>query len=75
VEADSNAYARTLTSRFPAGSRPQARRQAEQAAAAVIRKQDWPAAAAAWEIRIAQGDATAAQWPSLAEAANAPNTA
>ena len=62
------AYARTLTSRFPAGGTPQARKQAEQAAAAAIRKQDWAAAAAAWETRIAQGDATAAQWLALAEA-------
>jgi hypothetical protein len=34
----------------------------------MIRKQDWAAAAAAWETRIAQGDAPAAQWLSLAEA-------
>ena len=58
----------TLTSRFPAGGTPQARKQAEQAAAAAIRKQDWAAAAAAWETRVAQGDATAAQWLALAEA-------
>jgi alpha-2-macroglobulin len=68
MEADSSAYAGTLTSRFPAGGTPQARRQAEQAAAAAIHKQDWAAAAAAWETRIALGDATAAQWLSLAEA-------
>ena len=68
LEADSGAYEHTLTSRFPAGGTPQARKQAEQAAAAAIRKQDWAAAAAAWETRIAQGDATAAQWLALAEA-------
>ena len=68
LEADSGAYARTLTSRFPAGGTPQARKAAEQAAAAAIRKQDWAAAAAAWETRIAQGDAAPAQWLSLAEA-------
>ncbi|MEJ0016588.1 MAG: MG2 domain-containing protein [Acetobacteraceae bacterium] len=68
LESDSGAYARTLTARFPAGGTPQARRQAEQAAAAAVRKQDWAAAAAAWETRIAQGDATPAQWLSLAEA-------
>ncbi len=68
LEADSAAYAQTLTSRFPAGGTPQARKAAEQAAAAAIRKQDWAAAAAAWEMRIAQGDATAAQWLSLADA-------
>jgi len=68
LEADSAAYAQTLTSRSPAGGTPQARKAAEQAAAAAIRKQDWAAAAAAWETRIAQGDATGAQWLSLAEA-------
>ena len=68
LEADSDAYAQTLTSRFPAGGTPQARKAAEQAAAAAIRKQDWAAAAAAWEARIAQGDATAAQWLALADA-------
>ncbi len=68
LEADSSAYARTLTSRFPAGGTPQARKQAEQAAAAALRKPDWAAAAAAWESRVAQGDATDAQWLSLAEA-------
>ena len=60
LEADSAAYAQTLTSRFPAGGTPQARKAAEQAAAAAIRKPDWAAAAAAWETRIAQGDATGA---------------
>ena len=68
LEADSDAYAQTLTARFPAGGTPQARKAAEQAAAAAIRKPDWAAAAAAWETRIAQGDATAAQWLSLADA-------
>jgi hypothetical protein len=68
LEADSNAYQSTLTARFPAGGTPQARKQAEQAAAAAIRKPDWAAAAAAWETRIAQGDATPAQWLALAQA-------
>ena len=68
LEADSAAYARLLTSRVPAGGTPQARRQAEQNAAAAIRKQDWTAAAAAWEARVAQGQATPAQWLALAEA-------
>ncbi len=68
LEADSDAYANSLTARFPAGGTPQARRQAEQAADAAIRKQDWAAAAAAWETRIAQGDASPAQWMALAQA-------
>ncbi len=68
LEADSDAYANSLTARFPAGGTPQGRRQAEQAADAAIRKQDWAAAAAAWETRIAQGDASPAQWMALAQA-------
>src|SRR3984957_5755863 len=68
LEADSDAYANSLTARFPAGGTPQARRQAEQAAAGAIRKQDWAAAAAAWETRKAVGDASTAQWMALAEA-------
>jgi uncharacterized protein YfaS (alpha-2-macroglobulin family) len=68
LEADSEAYANTLTTHFPAGGTPQARRQAEQAAAAAIRRQDWAAAAGSWETRIGLGDATAAQWMALAEA-------
>ncbi len=68
LEADSDAYANSLTAHFPAGGTPQARRQAEQAAAAAIRKQDWAAAAAAWETRIGLGDASPAQWMALAEA-------
>ena len=68
LEADSDAYANSLTAHFPAGGTPQARRQAEQAAAAASRKQDWAAAAAAWETRMGLGDASPAQWMALAEA-------
>src|SRR5262245_2959519 len=68
LQTDSAAYARSLAARVPAGGTPQARRQAEQAATAATRKPDWAAAATAWENRIAQGDATPAQWLSLAEA-------
>jgi alpha-2-macroglobulin len=68
LEADSDAYANSLTARFPAVGTPQARHQAEQAAAGAIRKQDWAAAAAAWETRMALGDASTAQWMALAEA-------
>ena len=50
--ADSSAH--TLTSRLPAEGTPQARKTAEQAPAAAIRKQDWGATAAAWETRIAR---------------------
>ncbi len=68
LESDSNAYSETLTSRFPAGGTPQARKQAEQAAAAATRKQDWAAAAAEWETRVGQGDAKPDQWLALAQA-------
>ena len=52
LEADSAAYAQTLTSRFPAGGTPQARKAAEQAAAA--------AAAAQSCLRIAAAAACSA---------------
>ena len=68
LEADSDAYANSLTAHFPAGGTPQARRQAEQAAAAATRKLDWAAAAAALETRMGLGDASPAQWMALAEA-------
>jgi alpha-2-macroglobulin len=68
LQADSEAYAHTLTERVPAGGTPQARRHAEQAADAAIRMQDWGSAAAAWETRISLGEATPAQWLALAEA-------
>ncbi|MDR3536978.1 MAG: alpha-2-macroglobulin [Acetobacteraceae bacterium] len=68
LQADSEAYVHTLTARAPAGGTPQARRQAEQAADAAVRKQDWAAAATAWETRVSLGNATPAQWLALAEA-------
>jgi uncharacterized protein YfaS (alpha-2-macroglobulin family) len=68
LQADSDAYLESLTKRFPAGGTPQARRQAEAQAAAAIKKQDWTAAAAALETRIAQGDGTKEQWLALADA-------
>ena len=68
LEADSDAYANSLTAHFPAGGTPQARRQAEQAAGAATRKLDWAAAAAALETRMGLGDASPAQWMALAEA-------
>ncbi len=68
IESDANAYETTLTSHFPAGGTPAARKQAEAQAAAAIKKQDWAAAAAAWEKRIGMGDASPEQWLSLADA-------
>ena len=61
-------YEDTLTSRFPAGGTPQARKQAEAEAAAAIRKQDWPAAAAAWERASPWATQQPAQWLALADA-------
>ena len=75
LEADSSAYAQTLTSRFPAGGTPQARKAAEQAAATAIRKPDWAAAAAAWETRIALGDAKAGAMAVAGRGADAPYAA
>ena len=68
LESDANAYESTLTSHFPAGGTPAARKQAEAQAAAAVKKQDWVAAAAAWEKRIGQGDAKPEQWLGLGEA-------
>ena len=68
LESDANAYESTLTSHFPAGGTPAARKQAEAQAQAAIKKQDWAAAATAWEKRIGQGDAKPEHWLALAEA-------
>ncbi len=68
LQHDSQAYVATLTKRFPAGWYPGRARAAEQQASAAIAKQDWPAAAAALETRVAQGEATAKQYLDLATA-------
>ncbi len=68
LQHDSQAYVASLTKRFPAGGTPTARHTAEQQAAAAIGKQDWPAAVAALETRVAQGDATPKQYLDLATA-------
>ena len=68
LAADSNAYAALLAKRFPAGATPQARQQAEAQADAAIRRDDWAAAAAAFETRIGQGEADPRLWMALAQA-------
>jgi hypothetical protein len=68
VPTDSRAYESSLTRRFPAGGTPQARRAAEQQAAAAIQKKDWTAAVTALEQRVTLGEATAQQWRDLANA-------
>ena len=75
LAADSDAYAAQLTKRFPAGGTPQARRQAEAQADAAIRKNDWTAAAAALETRVALGDAGAGFLAGARAGANAPHPA
>jgi uncharacterized protein YfaS (alpha-2-macroglobulin family) len=68
LQSDSEAYVSSLTARVPAGGTPQARRQADQAVDAAIRRQDWAAAAAALETRVSLGEATPAQFLALASA-------
>jgi len=68
LSSDSNAYNGTLTKRFPAGATPQARREAEQQAAAALLKKDFTAAALALENRAAMGQPTSQQWTDLARA-------
>ena len=68
LEADSQAYARTLTARSPAGLTAPLRRQAEQRAADAQRRNDWPAAVTALETRLSAGDGTSDLWLQLANA-------
>lgn len=68
LASDASGYAGLLTKRFPAGGTPQARQQAEAQANAAIRRDDWAAAAVAFENRIGQGDADARLWMALAQA-------
>lgn len=68
LDEDSGRYERELTRRHPAGGTPQARQQAEARARAAAQRNDWAGAAAAWEERVALGQATADTWMALAEA-------
>ncbi len=68
LDHDSAAYQSALAARNPAGGTPKARRQAEQQAQAATARNDWAAAAAAWEARVAAGEATADQYLALAQA-------
>jgi uncharacterized protein YfaS (alpha-2-macroglobulin family) len=68
VAADADAYANSLTKRFPAGATPAARQQAERAAAAAMRDGKWDAAAEALQTRAGQGEMTTALWRDLATA-------
>ena len=68
LSADAEAWQRDLTRRFPAGATPQQRSAAEQRAAGAERTNNWPAAAQAWEERIAGGDPRPEHWLALARA-------
>jgi uncharacterized protein YfaS (alpha-2-macroglobulin family) len=68
LENDAVAYQQQLQRRFPAGATPQQRGQAEQRARTAQQRNDWAAAAAAWEERIGMGQAGPDQWLALAEA-------
>ncbi|HEV7253550.1 MAG TPA: alpha-2-macroglobulin [Mesorhizobium sp.] len=63
---DASRYAETLTRRFPAGGTPQQRSQAETRARAAEARNDWAAAAAAWEERVGAGQETGDHWVALA---------
>ncbi len=65
---DASAWVGALEKRFPAGGTPQARRTAEQQAAAALRSKDTAAAIAALEQRIALGEATGRHFLDLAGA-------
>ncbi|CAH2599071.1 Alpha-2-macroglobulin family protein [Rhodovastum atsumiense] len=68
LSRDSDAWARTLLDRFPAGGTPQARRTAEQQAATALQKKDLAAAVTALEQRVALGNATVQHFLDLAAA-------
>jgi uncharacterized protein YfaS (alpha-2-macroglobulin family) len=68
LSGDAARYENALTRRFPAGATPQQRSQAEARARAAEGRNDWAAAATAWEERIGAGQATADHWLALANA-------
>jgi uncharacterized protein YfaS (alpha-2-macroglobulin family) len=68
LERDAVAYETQLQRRLPAGGTPQARAAAEQRARAAQQRNDWAAAVAAWEHRIAQAQASGDHWLALGEA-------
>ncbi|MBY0335413.1 MAG: hypothetical protein K2X11_02300, partial [Acetobacteraceae bacterium] len=65
---DAQAYRSQLERRFPTGSSPQQRSAAETRAANAERAGNWAAAAAAWEERVALGEARPEHWLALARA-------
>jgi uncharacterized protein YfaS (alpha-2-macroglobulin family) len=65
LSSDASTYEQSLTRRFPAGGTAQQRSQAETRARAAEARNDWAAAAAAWEERVGAGQATADHWTAL----------
>ncbi|RYJ04411.1 MAG: hypothetical protein EON47_00410, partial [Acetobacteraceae bacterium] len=65
---DAEAWQRDLGRRFPAGATAQQKAAAEQRATQAERTNNWAAAAAAWEERVAGGDPRPEHWLSLARA-------
>lgn len=65
VQRDSSAYRQELMRRFP-GSSPQSRAAAETRAVQAERTNNLPAAAAAWEERVAAGPISHDAWMALA---------
>ncbi|WP_170985160.1 alpha-2-macroglobulin [Roseomonas sp. AR75] len=68
LENDAVGYQSQLQRRFPAGATPQQRTQAEQRARTAQQRNDWAAAAQAWEERIGMGQANQDAWLALGEA-------
>lgn len=68
LENDASGYEAQLSRRFPAGATPQQRAAAEARARAAETRNDWAAAATAWEERLGAGQANADHWMALANA-------
>jgi uncharacterized protein YfaS (alpha-2-macroglobulin family) len=68
LNSDAAAYAASLAKAAPAGATPAAREKAQRRASDAAAKQDWPAAAAAWEARVGLGEPSADDWLALAQA-------
>jgi uncharacterized protein YfaS (alpha-2-macroglobulin family) len=66
LAGDASRYEDSLIRRFPAGGTPQQRSQAEARARAAEARNDWAAAAAAWEERVGAGQSTGDHWVALA---------
>jgi uncharacterized protein YfaS (alpha-2-macroglobulin family) len=65
---DAQAYADSLSRRFPAGASAAQRRSAETQANAAVARRDWPAAVTAMEMRASQGEVGPEVWRLLANA-------